>query len=523
MKKNLIIFILTILSYSNITSQTTITSDDINAQNAGEGDLYIHNNVIYIGLTDGSYHPINKNLEEILTQANDAGTKKISNLGVPTAPNDAATKAYVDNLTGGGSWNLTGNSGTSNSNFIGTTDAQDFVLKSNNSEKLRLVNNKGQVLINQATSFNSHPLVIKANGVDVLAFEDASGTPKWHWNLLANGLNFVESNVLDYRLFLENGGNIGINTSNPAAKLHIAGDMQLDNAFKDKDGDVGGSGQILSSTTTGTDWITNISGNNIYNTDGQLTANRNLDGQNNTLWFKSINSFRINSTSSLLYSSNDTQINTTAGYTQLWGASGILFHDNSTFEENIWLKKELKDTSGDSGASGQVLSSTNTGTNWQPLISADTDNALTVGSDKGTYRKTSHIQLYSDESTTTENWNNNEKTVASHKITITEQSIINISYVFSFERTNEKFGKYRAVNIDISGTTIKNNQMSSITNTYNTAEKWATCAANRSYQLNPGTYTISMKTFGTHKCSTEAQNDSMYGWSFDVTTIPTTF
>jgi len=243
-------------------SQTQITDADITSgTSAGEGDLYIHqtSQVIYIGLEDGSYYPINKNLKDILAEANDANALKITNLGTPTNPNDAATKQYVDNLTGGGNWNLTGNSGTSNSNFIGTTDAQDFVLKSNNSEKLRLVNNKGQVLINQAASFNSHPLVIKANGVDVLAFEDASGTPKWHWNLLANGLNFVESNVLDYRLFLENGGNVGINTSNPAAKLHIAGDMQLDNAFKDKYGDTGTDGQVLSSTGTGTDWVDNTS------------------------------------------------------------------------------------------------------------------------------------------------------------------------------------------------------------------------------------------------------------------------
>ena len=261
MNKYFIIVLITILSYSNIISQTIITNIDITAQNAGEGDLYIHNtsNVIYIGLSSGSYHPINKNLQEILAEANDANELKITNLGAPTNPKDAVTKEYVDNLTGGGNWNITGNSGTSNSNFIGTTDTQDLVLKSNNTEKLRLVNDIGQVLVNQAASFNDHPLVIKANGVDVLAFEDESGIPKWHWNLLANGLNFVESNVLDYRLYLQNGGNIGINTSNPTATLHIAGDMQLDEAFKDKDGDVGTNGQVLSSTVTGTNWISNSS------------------------------------------------------------------------------------------------------------------------------------------------------------------------------------------------------------------------------------------------------------------------
>ena len=123
-------------------------------------------------------------------------------------------------------WSLTGNSGTNaTTDFAGTTDAQDFVFKANNIEKLRLVATKGQVLVNQATSFNDHPLVIKANGDDVLAFQDNTGVPKWHWNLLNGGLNFVESNVLDYRLFLQNGGKIGINTSDPQSILDINGSV----------------------------------------------------------------------------------------------------------------------------------------------------------------------------------------------------------------------------------------------------------------------------------------------------------
>ncbi|WP_418653047.1 hypothetical protein [Tenacibaculum soleae] len=126
-------------------------------------------------------------------------------------------------------WLITGNTGTTAANFLGTIDLQDFVIRTNNTERLRVTNDRSQLRINQAPIFNNHPLVIRANGVDVLAFQDASGTPRWHWNILGNGLNFVESNIIggDYRLFLENGGDIGINTNNPTERLDVNGKLKI--------------------------------------------------------------------------------------------------------------------------------------------------------------------------------------------------------------------------------------------------------------------------------------------------------
>jgi hypothetical protein len=196
------------------------------------------------------------------------------------------------------SWELTGNSGTNPStNFIGTTNAMDVVLKANNTEKLRLVQDRGQVLVNRATVFNSHPLVVRANGVDVLAFENSSGTPKWHWNLLANGLNFVESNVADYRLFLEDGGDVGINTSDPTEVLDVNGGARIRNLTEaDENDDIvaaNASGVLKRSkinyggrwtnTNTNTDLNNNnteapIFGNEDYKDDGnnlyQVSGNR---------------------------------------------------------------------------------------------------------------------------------------------------------------------------------------------------------------------------------------------------------
>ncbi len=130
-----------------------------------------------------------------------------------------------NSLGNGSSWALNGNAGTDPTvNFIGTTDAKDLVLKANNTEELRVKASNGQVLINQATSNSDFPLLIKANGSlhNLLAFQNTTNDTKWHVNLSGNGLNFAETNVNDYRLFLKEGGNVGIGTASPQTPLEIS-------------------------------------------------------------------------------------------------------------------------------------------------------------------------------------------------------------------------------------------------------------------------------------------------------------
>lgn len=200
-----------------------------------------------------------------------------------------------------GSWNTSGNSGTNaTADFLGTVDGQDLILKSNNVEKLRLVQDRGQLLVNQATIFNNHPLVIKANGVDVLAFEDASGTPKWHWNLLSNGLNFVESNVADYILFLENGGNVGVNTNDPTEKLDVNGTARIRTLNNATTNDV-----VLTANSTGVlhqskinyggRWTnSNTSTNlNVNNSVAPIFGNEDYKDDGNNLYVVSGNSLTV--------------------------------------------------------------------------------------------------------------------------------------------------------------------------------------------------------------------------------------
>jgi hypothetical protein len=63
---------------------------------------------------------------------------------------------------------------------------------------------------------------LRVNGPGYVRFTE-SGVDRWHINNSGGGLNFAESGFADYRLFLSAGGNVGIGTNSPQAKLHVAG------------------------------------------------------------------------------------------------------------------------------------------------------------------------------------------------------------------------------------------------------------------------------------------------------------
>ncbi|NER18613.1 type 1 periplasmic-binding domain-containing protein [Spongiivirga citrea] len=172
---------------------------------------------------------------------------------------------WLEMTTNDGAWKTDGNAGTDDTtDFIGTTDPEDFVLSANGAERLRLSQGNQTVRVNQATQFNNHPFIIRANGDDVMAFQDNTGTTEWHWNLLGNGLNFAESGVADFRIFMEQGGQVGINTSTPDAQLDIESTdvpLRIQPSATTPTGTLGGQmfidtdGLLYTYDTTRTKWL----------------------------------------------------------------------------------------------------------------------------------------------------------------------------------------------------------------------------------------------------------------------------
>jgi len=87
---------------------------------------------------------------------------------------------------------------------------------------------------------------------DVGIGQTASGNMGFN---ITSGSAFIFNNGTSGEIARFDGTGLGIGTTSPTEKLHVAGNLRVTGAYYDSTNSPGTSGQILSSTATGTDWI----------------------------------------------------------------------------------------------------------------------------------------------------------------------------------------------------------------------------------------------------------------------------
>jgi hypothetical protein len=99
-----------------------------------------------------------------------------------------------------------------------------------------------------------------------IGFQNTCNCQKWHIQYNSNdGLNFVESTIADFRLFLKAGGRIGMGTSTPGSRLHLYGtESELGIQVAKNGSDTVGQGPYitLQNLANTRQWLTQLTADN---------------------------------------------------------------------------------------------------------------------------------------------------------------------------------------------------------------------------------------------------------------------
>ncbi|WP_421811237.1 hypothetical protein [Flagellimonas sp.] len=248
---------------SDIATNTTDIANHI----AADGDLSSTNEI--------------QNIEEVLTDGNDANGLVLTGLGAPTAASDAATKAYVDSVSDD---DITGASLDAPSNVLtiseGTTDVtvdlsdlDDSAGVAANASDIAdntadITSNTGNISTN-ATNIATNTTDIAGNTADI-----ATNTTDIAANTAAISMNSTDiaTNASD---ITTNTGNISANATDIANHIAADADTNIGNEYNTGSGITGGNLEITDGG--GTESVNLISGdanNNITaGSDGALYLN----------------------------------------------------------------------------------------------------------------------------------------------------------------------------------------------------------------------------------------------------------
>ncbi len=153
---------------------------------------------------------------------------------------------WVSMLSGGiisNDWALLGNAGTNPStNFLGTTDAQDMVIRTNNTEKMRVESGGNIGIGTNNPNYKLHLYGTSNNAADVYSQTDAARIVK-HWFVNANrswsvgqigttqapnySFQITDETAGSPRMSITTGGDVGIGTTSPTARLQVSGNAYI--------------------------------------------------------------------------------------------------------------------------------------------------------------------------------------------------------------------------------------------------------------------------------------------------------
>jgi hypothetical protein len=195
------------------------------------------------------------------------------------------------------------------------------------------------------TSTPDRPLTVQGEGAtsELVSFKNSTGITKWHLNLRDSGLNLAETGVADGRLFVQNGGKVGINTTTPTQILDVNGAIRIGNTATSNAGTIRWTGSNFEGYN-GTQWVSLTGGGAGGGIGGSGTATQiaffttasTIGSNSNLYWNNTYNILQVNSTIRLGPSSGAMEGNIT-NIDRLIGYNDIFILGNATENAPVYL------------------------------------------------------------------------------------------------------------------------------------------------------------------------------------------